>query len=68
MCSGSAKKNCASFESVCHKEDKGDENLFLVSDDDDTASTDKQIKILYSIDDRWCALKRTVLIHVDLYN
>ena len=35
VCSGSAKKDCASFESVCHKEDKGDENLFVVSDDDD---------------------------------
>ena len=38
VCSGSAKKECASFESVCHKEDKGDENLFVVSDDDDTVS------------------------------
>ena len=38
VCSGSAKKDCASFESVCHKEDKGDENLFVVSDDNDTVS------------------------------
>ena len=44
VCSGCAKKDCASFKSVCHKDDEGDENLFVVSDDD-TASTDKQIKI-----------------------
>ena len=37
VCSGSAKstEDCASFEAFCHK---GDENLFVVSDDDDTVS------------------------------
>ena len=39
MCSGSGSakstEDCASFEAFCHK---GDENLFVVSDDDDTAS------------------------------
>ena len=49
MCSGSAKKDCASFESVCYKDDKGDENLFVVSDDDDTVKY-KQIRMLYSHD------------------
>ena len=48
VCSlGSAKstKDCASFESesLYHKGDKGDEDLFVVSDDDDTVSINRLI-------------------------